>query len=77
MRRARADEVRDAIGYAVGGVPPLGHSKELRCFADDELLTHDVVWAAAGTPTHAFASAPEELILAAGAQVVTIRHIAP
>ena len=77
MRRARADEVRDATGYAVGGVPPLGHSKELRCFADDALLTDDVVWAAAGTPTHVFASAPRELILAADAQVVTIRHIVP
>jgi prolyl-tRNA editing enzyme YbaK/EbsC (Cys-tRNA(Pro) deacylase) len=77
VRRASADEVRDATGYAVGGVPPLGHSKELRCFADDALLTHDVVWAAAGTPTHVFASAPGELILAADAQVATIRHTVP
>ena len=77
VRRARADEVRDATGYAMGGVPPFGHSKELRCFADDALLTHDVVWAAAGTPIHVFASAPDELILAADAQVVTIRHTAP
>ena len=76
VRRASADEVRDATGYAVGGVPPLGHSKELRCFADDALLSHDVVWAAAGTPTHVFASPPDALIRAAGAQVVTIRHVA-
>jgi prolyl-tRNA editing enzyme YbaK/EbsC (Cys-tRNA(Pro) deacylase) len=75
VRRASADEVRDATGYAVGGVPPLGHSKELPCFADDALLSHDVVWAAAGTPTHVFASPPDALIRAAGAQVVTIRHI--
>jgi prolyl-tRNA editing enzyme YbaK/EbsC (Cys-tRNA(Pro) deacylase) len=76
VRRASADEVRDATGYAVGGVPPLGHSQELRCFADDALLLHDVVWAAAGTPTHVFASPPDALIRAARAEVATIRHIA-
>src|SRR5436189_913029 len=54
VRRANADEVRAATGYAVGGVPPFGHTTPLRCFVDDALLPHDVVWAAAGTPTHVF-----------------------
>src|SRR6187549_3847464 len=43
VRKASAAEVRDATGYVVGGVPPLGHSKSLRSFADDALLLHDVV----------------------------------
>ena len=72
-RRANADEVRAATGYAVGGVPPFGHATPLRCFVDDALLAHTVVWAAAGTPTHVFSSEPHALVAASGAQVVTIR----
>jgi prolyl-tRNA editing enzyme YbaK/EbsC (Cys-tRNA(Pro) deacylase) len=72
-RRADADEVRLATGYAIGGVPPFGHATALRCFVDDALLEHDVVWAAAGTPMHVFASSPRALVEAAGADVATLR----
>jgi prolyl-tRNA editing enzyme YbaK/EbsC (Cys-tRNA(Pro) deacylase) len=77
VRRANADEVRAATGYAVGGVPPFGHATPLRCFVDDALLAHDVVWAAAGTPTHVFASEPHALVTAADAEVATIRVSRP
>jgi prolyl-tRNA editing enzyme YbaK/EbsC (Cys-tRNA(Pro) deacylase) len=73
VRRANADEVRLATGYAIGGVPPFGHATVLRCFVDDALLAHDVVWAAAGTPVHVFASPPRALVEAAGADVATLR----
>ena len=72
-RRASADEARAATGFAVGGVPPFGYQVALRCFVDDALLVHDVVWAAAGTPTHVFASEPHALVAAADATVATIR----
>ncbi|HEY8525056.1 MAG TPA: YbaK/EbsC family protein [Acidimicrobiales bacterium] len=74
VRRANADEVRAATGYAVGGVPPFGHARELRCFVDDALFDHDVVWAAAGTPSHVFASRPDALVAAAGAERATLRQ---
>lgn len=54
VRRASLDEVRDATGYAAGGTPPFGHTTDLRVFADPALKRHDVVWAAAGTPTTVF-----------------------
>lgn len=73
VARADADRVRDATGYAVGGVPPFGHATALRCFVDDALLDHDVVWAAAGTPNHVFACAPAELVAAADATVAHLR----
>lgn len=76
-RRATADEARLATGYAVGGVPPFGHAQPLRVFVDDALLEHDVVWAAAGTPTRVFAIAPDALIGAAAAAVATVRVGAP
>jgi prolyl-tRNA editing enzyme YbaK/EbsC (Cys-tRNA(Pro) deacylase) len=74
VRRATPEEVRAATGYAVGGVPPLGHATALRCFVDDGLLAHDVVWAAAGTPVHVFAAAPSALAAAAGAVVAHLRR---
>lgn len=73
VRRANADEVRAATGYAVGGVPPFAHTQPVRCFIDDALLGFDVVWAAAGTPMHVFSCEPHELVRAARAEIVTIR----
>ena len=47
--RVDADAVREATGYPIGGVPPFGHSTQLRVFVDSDLLQYDEVWAAAGT----------------------------
>ncbi len=54
LRRASADEVREATGFAVGGVPPLGHDRPLRTIVDDSLDRFDRVWCAAGTPHAVF-----------------------
>lgn len=67
VARADADAVRAATSYAVGGVPPFGHPAPLRTWVDRDLLDHDVVWAAAGTPTHVFAASPAALVAATGA----------
>jgi Cys-tRNA(Pro) deacylase len=66
VTRADADAVRAATGYAVGGVPPFGHDAPLPTFVDTDLLAHDVVWAAAGTPHHVFAVDPNALVAATG-----------
>jgi Cys-tRNA(Pro) deacylase len=60
--RATGDQVREATGYPIGGVPPFGHASVLPTFVDDELLAHDEVWAAAGMPNVNFAVAPDELV---------------
>jgi Cys-tRNA(Pro) deacylase len=60
--RATAEQVREATGYPVGGVPPFGHATELRTFVDRDLLAYDEVWAAAGTPHLNFAIAPADLV---------------
>jgi prolyl-tRNA editing enzyme YbaK/EbsC (Cys-tRNA(Pro) deacylase) len=73
VRRADADEVRAATSYAVGGVPPFGHPTPLATWVDVDLLDHEVVWAAAGTPRHVFAVEPHQLAEAAGA---TPAHLA-
>ncbi len=69
ITRADAATVRDATGYAIGGIPPLGHAKALPVYCDLDLLLHDVVWAAAGTPDTVFAVSPHQLVSAIGAHV--------
>lgn len=66
--RATVEEVRDATGYAIGGVPPFGHNRRLRTWIDPRLLTFDRVWAAAGTPRHVFGIAPDDLVTLTGAE---------
>jgi prolyl-tRNA editing enzyme YbaK/EbsC (Cys-tRNA(Pro) deacylase) len=71
--RADADSVRAATGYPIGGVPPFGHVTSLLTAIDEDLLAHDEVWAAAGTPHDVFAVAPADLVWATGGTVATLR----
>ncbi|SCK38700.1 Cys-tRNA(Pro) deacylase, prolyl-tRNA editing enzyme YbaK/EbsC [Streptomyces sp. WMMB 714] len=74
VQRADAGLVREATGYAIGGVPPFGHVTTMRVLADRRLLGHEVVWAAAGTPHTVFALDPRTLIAHAGGSVVDVRE---
>jgi prolyl-tRNA editing enzyme YbaK/EbsC (Cys-tRNA(Pro) deacylase) len=69
VRPATPEEVRAATGFAIGGVPPLGHERELRTVVDSSLRRFELVWAAAGTPRSVFAIGVEELIAAVGGEV--------
>ena len=71
-RKADADEVRAATGYAIGGTPPVGHDQRLRTVLDPGLLGFDEVWAAAGTPQDVFPVAPDRLAELTGAEVVDV-----
>jgi prolyl-tRNA editing enzyme YbaK/EbsC (Cys-tRNA(Pro) deacylase) len=70
--KADAEYVRQRTGFAIGGVPPVGHSEPLITFIDQDLLRYSVVWAAAGTPHAIFRLAPAELMRITGGQVVNI-----
>jgi len=63
-RPASADEAREATGFAIGGVPPLGHDRELPTFADTSLGRFERVWCAAGTPNAVFEVGLESLLAA-------------
>jgi Cys-tRNA(Pro) deacylase len=73
IERADADAVREATGYAIGGIPPLGHPTPLPTWIDRDLLAFDVVWAAAGTPHAVFPVAPDDLVRASGGTVAEIK----
>ncbi len=70
--RPDADFVRAATGFAIGGIPPLGHATPLATWIDEDLLQYGVVWAAAGTPNAVFPVDPGRLRDAVGATVIRV-----
>jgi Cys-tRNA(Pro) deacylase len=68
-QRVDADAVRQATGFPIGGVPPFGHTSQLRIFIDPDLLIHEEIWAAAGTWHDVFALTPDDLLRVTGATV--------
>lgn len=67
LGRADANTVRDVTGFAIGGVSPVGHLTPSPVWMDRRLKDFTEVWAAAGTPRHIFAIAPDRLERLAGA----------
>jgi len=71
LSRPDARTVRDWTGFAIGGIPPFGHDRPMKTFIDPDLLVHDIVWAAAGTPHAVFSVDPNAL--AKAVEAVTIK----
>lgn len=69
LGKADAALIRAETGFAIGGVAPVGHLKPVQAWYDPRLSDFDIVWAAAGTPRHIFAIAPQRLLTLTGAQV--------
>ena len=71
--RADADFVRETTGFAIGGVPPLGHATPMDVFMDADLFRFDRIWAAAGGPFSLFAIEPARLRDAGRATVMDLK----
>ena len=74
VRRASADEVERATGFAIGGVPPFGHAQRLSVYCDRDLLSFDIVWAAAGTPRAVFSVQSQALVQACRATAADLKE---
>lgn len=72
VSKADADFVRERSGFAIGGVPPLGHLETMPTFIDQDLLDYDEIWAAAGTPHAVFRLTPDDLIRITSGDVIRI-----
>jgi prolyl-tRNA editing enzyme YbaK/EbsC (Cys-tRNA(Pro) deacylase) len=72
LTRPGADRVRMLTGFAIGGIPPLGHATPLKTYIDEDLIAFDEVWAAAGTPFSIFAVSPKALAEALKAPVIRV-----
>ena len=73
LRKADADFVRQHTGFAIGGVPPVGHLEKLDIFIDEDLLQYGEIWAAAGSPHAVFKLTPADLIKMTGGRVTLIK----
>ena len=73
LTRPDAAFVRDVTGFAIGGIPPLGHDTPVRTFIDPDLLAYPKVFAAAGTPNAIMEIDPRALAVATGAVTLPVR----
>lgn len=72
IEKANGDFVRLKTGFAIGGVPPLGHTQPIKTYIDEDLMTLSEIWAAAGTPHALFRIKPTELVAMTGGIVTKI-----
>jgi len=61
LGRADGNYVKEKVGFAIGGIPPAGHSRPIETILDPDLKQYDAIWAAAGTPFAVFKLAPADL----------------
>jgi prolyl-tRNA editing enzyme YbaK/EbsC (Cys-tRNA(Pro) deacylase) len=73
IKRADPDFVRAMTGFAIGGVPPLGHSHPLETYIDEDLMQYTSLWAAAGTPNAVFELSSSHLARITLGKVVRVK----
>ena len=73
ISRADADFVRAVTGYAIGGVPPIGHVEKMETYLDKDFLQYQVIWAAAGTPNAIFELKTEDLQKMTSGKIVGVK----
>ncbi|AIS58230.1 hypothetical protein CKF94_25345 [Vibrio coralliilyticus] len=61
LTKADASFVREKVGYAIGGVPPVAHHSSVHTILDNDLNQYSEIWAAAGTPNSVFKLNPQKL----------------
>jgi prolyl-tRNA editing enzyme YbaK/EbsC (Cys-tRNA(Pro) deacylase) len=71
--RADADFVRAVTGFAIGGVPPVGHFQEMETYLDEDFLQYATIWAAAGTPNAIFELKTEDLQMMTNGNIVRVK----
>jgi prolyl-tRNA editing enzyme YbaK/EbsC (Cys-tRNA(Pro) deacylase) len=71
--RADADFVRAVTGFAIGGVPPVGHLQKMEAYLDEDFLRYPTIWAAAGTPNAIFELKTEDLQKMTDGKVVMVK----
>ena len=72
LAKADGRYVKENVGYAIGGIPPVGHDRPLRTLLDPDLRRFRVIWAAAGTPFAVFALAPSDLPAMTGGEWIEL-----
>lgn len=71
--RADANFVREVTGFAIGGVPPIGHAQKMETYLDEDFLQYETIWAAAGTPNAIFELKTDDLQKMTDGKVVKVK----
>jgi prolyl-tRNA editing enzyme YbaK/EbsC (Cys-tRNA(Pro) deacylase) len=71
--RAEAEFVRAVTGFAIGGVPPIGHIQTMETYLDEDFLRYETIWAAAGTPNAIFELKTSDLQAMTGGTTVRVK----
>ncbi len=72
IKMADADTVRAETGFAIGGVPPVGHHAPLPTIIDRSLSRFETVYAAAGSPNAVFPIAYNMLLQVTAGRVADV-----
>ena len=72
VRKADAKFVKKRIGYAIGGVCPIGHPEPVHMLIDEDLLALEILWAAAGHPHAVFRLTPRQTLAMTGAHAADV-----
>lgn len=67
-------EVKEILGWGIGGVPPFCHATEVPVLIDETLFEHPEVWAAAGTPAAVFPITADEIQDYSGGRPATVHE---
>lgn len=72
--KANADFTREITGFAIGGIPPVGHKNKIDIiFIDEDLFGFNSLWAAAGTPNAVFSLSPSDLVKLTSGKIISIK----
>lgn len=72
--KADAHFTREITGFAIGGVPPIGHTQTItHIFIDEDLLQYHVLWAAAGTPHAVFSLHSSDIVTLTHGKIIAIK----
>jgi prolyl-tRNA editing enzyme YbaK/EbsC (Cys-tRNA(Pro) deacylase) len=74
IEKADADFTQELTGFAIGGVPPIGHKTKILTLIDEDLLKLDQLWAAAGMPNVVFNLKSGDLINLTDGKVISITN---
>ncbi|MBI4553662.1 MAG: YbaK/EbsC family protein [Candidatus Latescibacteria bacterium] len=72
IEKADAEFIRQRTGFAIGGVPPVGHAERLETLIDKDLRQYEDIWAAAGTPNALFRLTFDDLVRMTDGRVVAV-----
>jgi prolyl-tRNA editing enzyme YbaK/EbsC (Cys-tRNA(Pro) deacylase) len=71
--KASADFTREVTGFAIGGIPPIGHKQVIETFIDEDIFMHKELWAAAGTPHAVFSLSAVDINKLTSGKIISIK----